>query len=176
MRRKPHPLRRWLACALLFPLALFAAWVAGSVLYVHLHERATPEDAAPAGGRFSDIEGTEVFARDFGPATGKPLLLVHGTAAWSGTWFSLVPALRSAGWRVVAVDPGRELTATIMGAHMSYAVLPREADVRLVLKVVARTSSWLAPALSVGDLVMARKQLLTLKELAEADQRPAGAT
>jgi hypothetical protein len=69
--------------------------------------------------------------------------------------------------RVVAVDPGRELTATIMGAHLSYAVLPREGDVRLVLKVVARTSRWLAPALSVGDLVMARKQLLTLKELAE---------
>ncbi len=69
--------------------------------------------------------------------------------------------------RVVAVEPGHELTATIMGAHMSYAVLPREGDVRLVLKVVARTSRWLAPVLSVGDLAMARKQLLTLKELAE---------
>jgi len=71
--------------------------------------------------------------------------------------------------RVVAVDPGRELTATIMGAHLSYAVLPEAAGVRLVLKVVATTSSWLAPALSVGDLVMARKQLLTLKRLAERD-------
>jgi hypothetical protein len=73
--------------------------------------------------------------------------------------------------RVVAVDPGRELTATIMGAHLSYAVLPRDRDVRLVLKVVARTSRWLAPALSVGDLLMARKQLLTLKELSELDER-----
>ena len=69
--------------------------------------------------------------------------------------------------RIVSLDPGRQLTGAIMGAHMSYAVLPRESDVRLVLKVVARTSRWLAPALSVGDLVMARKQLLTLKELAE---------
>ncbi|MGF9760032.1 hypothetical protein AAII07_33040 [Microvirga sp. 0TCS3.31] len=77
--------------------------------------------------------------------------------------------------RVVAVEPGRELTATIMGAHLSYAVLPRESDVRIVLKVVARTSRWLAPVLSVGDLVMARKQLLTLKALAEADQRRTGA-
>ncbi|MCY4727454.1 hypothetical protein NYO98_14295 [Nocardioides sp. STR2] len=75
--------------------------------------------------------------------------------------------------RVVALDPGRELTATIMGAHLSYAVLPRDRDVRLVLKVVARTSRWLAPALSVGDLVMARRQLLTLKELAESDQQSA---
>jgi hypothetical protein len=78
--------------------------------------------------------------------------------------------------RVVAVETGRELTATIMGAHMSYAVLPGASDVRLVLKVVARTSTWLAPALSVGDLVMARKQLLTLRALAEADQRREGAT
>ena len=58
-----------------------------------------------------------------------------------------------------------------MGAHLSYAVLPRDDGVRLVLKVVARPSRWLAPALSVGDLVMARKQLLTLKELAESDEQ-----
>lgn len=75
--------------------------------------------------------------------------------------------------RVVAVDPGRELTATIMGAHMSYAVLPSDGSTRLVLKVVARTHPWLAPALSLGDLVMARKQLLTLKALAESDARAA---
>jgi hypothetical protein len=71
--------------------------------------------------------------------------------------------------RVVAVDPGRELTAQIMGACMTYAVLPHPRGARLVLKVVARTNRWLAPALSVGDLVMARKQLLTLKQLAERD-------
>ena len=71
--------------------------------------------------------------------------------------------------RVVAVDPGRELTARIMGAHMSYVVLPQADGTRLLLKVVARTSRVLAPALSVGDLVMARKQLLTLKQLAESD-------
>lgn len=104
MRRKPHPLRRWPAWLLLFPLAVVAVYVAGSMSYVHLHEDATPRSAAPAGGRFFDIDGTRVFAQDFGPAAGRPLLLVHGTAAWSGTWFSLVPALRSAGWRVVAVD------------------------------------------------------------------------
>lgn len=73
--------------------------------------------------------------------------------------------------RVVAVDPGRELTARIMGAHMSYAVLPQEDGTRLLLKVVARTSAWLSPALSLGDLVMARKQLLTFKDLAERDAR-----
>jgi hypothetical protein len=77
--------------------------------------------------------------------------------------------------RVLAVDQGRELTATIMGAHLSYAVLPDGGATRLVLKIVARTRPWLAPALSLGDLVMARRQLLNLKALAEGDQRQTGA-
>ena len=76
--------------------------------------------------------------------------------------------------RILAVEPGRELTATIMGAHMSYAVEPGARGTRLLLKVVARTRPWLAPALSLGDLVMARKQLLTLKTLAERDARRTG--
>ena len=78
--------------------------------------------------------------------------------------------------RVVAVDPGRELTARILGAHMSYAVVPQGASTRLLLKVVMGGSRWLAPAASVGDLVMARRQLLNLQRLAEADQRQTGAT
>ena len=76
--------------------------------------------------------------------------------------------------RILAVEPGRELTATIMGAHMTYVVEPGERGTRLLLKVVARTRPWLAPALSLGDLVMARKQLLTLKALAERDARRTG--
>ncbi|PKH44019.1 hypothetical protein SAMN05192575_10220 [Nocardioides alpinus] len=71
--------------------------------------------------------------------------------------------------RVIAVDPGRELTAKIMSAYMSYAVVPQAEGTRLLLKVAARIHPVLAPAVSLGDLPMARKQLLTLKELAEGD-------
>jgi hypothetical protein len=47
---------------------------------------------------------------------------------------------------------------------------------RLLLKVVMQTSRWAALGLSVGDLVMARRQLLNLKLLAERHQhRAAGA-
>ncbi len=73
--------------------------------------------------------------------------------------------------RVVAVEPGEQLTARIMGAHMSYVVVPAGAQTRLLLKVVADMRHWLAPAASLGDLVMARKQLLNLKALAESDQQ-----
>ena len=71
--------------------------------------------------------------------------------------------------RVVTVDPGRELTAQIMGAHLSYAVLPQSDTTRLLLKLVMGGSRWLAPLVSVGDLVMARRQLLNLQRLAEGD-------
>ncbi|MGW5558057.1 polyketide cyclase [Micromonospora sp. NPDC003944] len=75
--------------------------------------------------------------------------------------------------RIVSVDPGRHLTSTIMGAFMSYVLVPQEHDTtRLLLKVVMRTTRWAAPALSVGDLIMARRQLLKLKDLAERSGRP----
>ena len=70
--------------------------------------------------------------------------------------------------RIVSVDPGRQLTATIMGAFMSYVLVPEDSgSTRLLLKVVMRTNRWAAVVLSVGDLVMARRQLLNLKQLAE---------
>jgi hypothetical protein len=73
--------------------------------------------------------------------------------------------------RIVSVDPGKQLTGTIIGAVMSYVLVPREADTRLLLKVVMRTTRWRAHALSAGDLIMARRQLLTFKQLAERYQR-----
>jgi hypothetical protein len=72
--------------------------------------------------------------------------------------------------RIVSVDPGRQLTSTIMGAFMSYVLVPQEhGTTRLLLKVVMQTTRWAAPGLSVGDLIMARRQLLNLKKLAEGD-------
>jgi hypothetical protein len=70
--------------------------------------------------------------------------------------------------RILAVDPGHHLMATVMGAYLSYVLVPGgRGSTRLLLKIVMRTSPLLAPALTLGDLVMARRQLLTLKRLAE---------
>ena len=51
--------------------------------------------ATPAGA---------VAARVTGPADGPPIVLVHGTAAWSGFWQEVADHLASRGWRVVAID------------------------------------------------------------------------
>ena len=76
--------------------------------------------------------------------------------------------------RIVSVDPGAQLTATIMGAYMSYVLVPADLDgTRLLLKVVSRAGPLAARGLSVGDLIMARRQLLNLKRLAERERQRA---
>ena len=70
--------------------------------------------------------------------------------------------------RVLAVAPGESLTATIMGAVMSYVLEPEGTGTRLLLKIVAEKERWYLPALAVGDLPMARRQLHVLKRRAEA--------
>ena len=45
-----------------------------------------------------------VAAQVSGPAEGPPIVIVHGTAAWSGFWTDVTAHLAARGWRVVAVD------------------------------------------------------------------------
>ena len=55
-----------------------------------------------------------------------------------------------------------------MGAFMSYVLVPRSHDTtRLLLKVGMHINRWMGIGLSVGDLIMARRQLLNFKQLAE---------
>ena len=75
---------------------------------------------------------------------------------------------RRAQGRIISVEAGQHVTGTIMGAYMSYVLVPEDHDVtRLLLKVVMRRGRALAPLVSIGDLVMARRQLLNLARLAE---------
>ena len=77
--------------------------------------------------------------------------------------------------RILSVEPGVQLTGRIMGAVMSYVLVPTPSapgpTTRLLLKVVSNHDRRLAPLICAGDLVMARQQLLNLKRLAELSIR-----
>ncbi len=69
--------------------------------------------------------------------------------------------------RILSVTPNEQLTGRIAGAVMSYVLVPTGNETRLLLKVVTAPGRWIAPPVSIGDLVMARRQLLNFKHLAE---------
>ncbi|MBV8992159.1 MAG: polyketide cyclase [Pseudonocardiales bacterium] len=71
--------------------------------------------------------------------------------------------------RIVAVKSGHHLTGKIMGAVISYVLVPVDdvPQTRLLMKIVTAGGRAMAPLLSIGDLIMARRQLLNLAALAE---------
>jgi hypothetical protein len=86
-----------------------------------------------------------------------------------GEPFSAAFGGRPAG-RILSVEPGVQLTGLIMGAVMSYVLVPvpdGSGATRLLLKLAAPGRPALTPLLCAGDLVMARRQLRTLARLAE---------
>jgi pimeloyl-ACP methyl ester carboxylesterase len=98
-------LLKWMWRGLLGLLALVLVYFGACVAYVQWREIETPSFGAPAAGRFVDAGGVAVYSQETnGKGKRGTVLLVHGTGAWSGTWFSLLPALERAGYRVVAID------------------------------------------------------------------------
>lgn len=84
--------------------AALSAWLIYAAVRVQVTETLERRSAAPAGGRWIRAHDTEVHLREWGSPDAPPLLLVHGTGAWAGTWVSNVQALQAAGFRVVAMD------------------------------------------------------------------------
>ena len=86
-------------------------------------------------------------------------------APCAGDPFTTAATLRVG--RILSVTPEEQLTGRIIGVVMSYVLVPQGETTRLLLKIAGSGGRWYAPALSVGDLVMARRQLLNFKGLAE---------
>ncbi|MDT5208019.1 MAG: hypothetical protein QOF67_434 [Mycobacterium sp.] len=88
------------------------------------------------------------------------------------------PFTRAAGislGRTLSVDAPYQLTGRIAGAVISYVLDQRSglAHTRLLMKISSQVARPLAPLLSLGDLLMARRQLLNWKQLAETAGLPA---
>lgn len=95
----PLLLRVILAIFLLFVLVVGLSWA--RLLWV---ERLTVQEAAPTKGRWIHAHDVDLHVQEFGDPAAPPLVLTHGTGAWSGTWDQNVQAMASAGYRVIAVD------------------------------------------------------------------------
>lgn len=87
-----------LAAALLLLLVLI---LAGLRIAAALREDGA---SPPAATRMVATPYGAVAVNVSGPAGGRPVMLVHGTAAWSGFWKQVSAHLAQRGWRVVAVD------------------------------------------------------------------------
>ena len=62
------------------------------------------DDTIPAAMHVVPTPLGGVAVETAGPEIGTPVLLVHGTAGWSGFWRNVTRHLAVRGWRVIAVD------------------------------------------------------------------------
>lgn len=81
------------------PLVIGAAFSAAAAY----RERDERVSLAPREGRFVHAGDVELYIEEFGTGD-QTAIIVHGMAAWSGTWRPVAQALADDGWRVIAVD------------------------------------------------------------------------
>jgi pimeloyl-ACP methyl ester carboxylesterase len=95
---------RILLALIIVPVALALVVVVAFRVASLLRESEPRAGAAPSTGRFVRGGDVEVFVQEAGPAHGPPVLLVHGTGAWSAIWRETMDALAARGYRAIAID------------------------------------------------------------------------
>ncbi|MCC3332560.1 hypothetical protein [Nocardia abscessus] len=78
-------------------------------------------------------------------------------------------------FELVSFVLGRHITLIAGNVCVTYAVRPVGTGTRLVVRIRFGGPKLVAVAMAIGDVLMMRKQLLTLKELAEAEHRTGSA-
>lgn len=90
---------------LLLALALLAVGTLGALRFAaDQREVLSAADAAPGDGRLVATALQGVFAIERGPPDGRPVLLIHGSVGWSGSWRHTLEVLASEGYRAIAID------------------------------------------------------------------------
>ena len=86
---------------------LFVVVVAAAVFFsvwAMFRERETRESVAPENGHVVHAADVSLFYQTVGNPDDPPVILIHGMAAWSGTWRQTMDALAEAGWYAIAFD------------------------------------------------------------------------
>jgi len=106
-----HTWRDWVPKTLKFfiYLIIILAVIVTSVLLffswqANRREVKSVTEAAPGTGHFIKANDTEVFVQESGLISGEPVLLVHGTGAWSEIWRETINVLSRAGYHTIAID------------------------------------------------------------------------
>ncbi len=81
---------------------------------------------------------------------------------------------------LASFDRNRQITLRSRRTAVTYGVLPEGSGTRLLVRVLfephTRIGAAITPPLILGDLVMMRKQLINLRDLAERDARDVSST
>ena len=92
------------AKGLLALVLLLALVIASFRLAASIRETGTRAELAPPSGRLVPTRSGGVFVQEKGPADGIPVVLFHGSVAWSEFWRRTIDALAAGGFRVIALD------------------------------------------------------------------------
>jgi pimeloyl-ACP methyl ester carboxylesterase len=95
---------RWLVNLLVVLLIGTAFVLAGFRLAAARREIHSRSEAAPSTGHFYHAADVQMFVQEDGPLDGPPVVLIHGTGAWSEIWRGTMHALAGAGYRAIALD------------------------------------------------------------------------
>ena len=85
-------------------LALPVIVLGGFRIAAAMRERQPRESAAPPAGKYVRAGDVDVFVQEAGPKEGAPVLLIHGTGAWSEIWRSTLDTLAANGYRAISAS------------------------------------------------------------------------
>ena len=95
---------RWSASGLLVLVLSIILLITSFRMAASIRETGMRAQLAPRTGHLVPTRSGGVFVQEKGPANGIPVVLFHGTAAWSELWRHTSGVLADAGFRVIALD------------------------------------------------------------------------
>lgn len=95
---------RWSATGLLVLVLSIILLITSFRMAASIRETGMRAQLAPRTGHLVPTRSGGVFVQEKGPANGIPVVLFHGTAAWSELWRHTSGVLADAGFRVIALD------------------------------------------------------------------------